>query len=304
MNNPVLSICIPTYNRAGCLRQCLDSIAEQLKDLEVEAKIEVVISDNASSDGTESVVKEFQAKFAKIYYYKNSENLGFDRNALQLVEKAHGEFVWLLGDDDALFPDAVAYILKQLQGEKFKYCVVNYWGYNNSLSAPALKRPDSGIEADKYFVHLSEFVKVAKKGKSLVGLFCGLSSQVFNRELWLNCPDKKQYIGSDAVHLYILLSVMKDQGFALFAKPLVKVRADNIRWETFPGLATLKKRTWATHKILLWILERYEVPHSRLLLLLGYYQDYLYNRLLISMRKTLFKSQGSRDKLKKILGKL
>src|SRR5438128_1806612 len=107
-NTPLLSICIPTFNRADCLKQCLESIVSQFADPAIKDKVEVVVSDNASTDNTEAVVKQFLDRFSNIHYRKNPENLGFDRNALALVEKARGEFVWFLGDDDALFPDSIS----------------------------------------------------------------------------------------------------------------------------------------------------------------------------------------------------
>ena len=71
-NKILLSICIPTYNREKCLQQCLDSIVNQKA---FNANIEIVISDNASSDNTDELVKKYQEKYTNISYKKNKENL-------------------------------------------------------------------------------------------------------------------------------------------------------------------------------------------------------------------------------------
>jgi len=102
-----LSICIPTYNRADNLVNCLNSIALNMGRSEVD--FEVCISDNGSTDHTGQVVLNAKKKL-DIKYQKNQENVGRVRNYLKVVEMADGKFVWLLGDDDLLLPDAIAKI--------------------------------------------------------------------------------------------------------------------------------------------------------------------------------------------------
>ena len=104
--------------------------------------------------------------------------------------------------------------------------------------------------------------------------------------------------------MFVLLASMKGQSFALLAKPLVKVRADNIRWDVFPGFETVTKRTSATYTILNWILDFYGFPRFRPLLKFAYYKDIAEAYLKIFVKKNLLRSQGSRDRLKKVLGKL
>ena len=99
-----LSICIPTYNRASHLANCLNSII--LCDSKSEFNFEVCVSDNCSSDDTESVVRHAQS-FIDVKYRRNSSNIGIPRNFLQVVSMAEGEFIWLIGDDDLLMPYAI-----------------------------------------------------------------------------------------------------------------------------------------------------------------------------------------------------
>lgn len=303
MSKPIISICIPTYNRAACLRQCLESIVKQFKDPLARESVEVVISDNASADGTENVIKEFQKEFSNISYYKNSENIGVDRNILNVAEKARGEYIWFLGDDDALFPDAIGYMLQELKLHKFKYCLVNCLGYDSNLLNPALRQPNFAIESNQYFGSLRDYVTKMDK-KNLVGYFCGLSIQIFDRSLWQNWPNKQEYVGTSGIHLHVLLSAMKEQSFAMIAKPLVKMRSANIRWDTFPGLETLAKRVHGTTKGMIWILETYEIPYSKLALKIEQYKNLFISWTTITLKKYLFRSQGSRDLIKKLLGKL
>src|SRR3989304_4568740 len=101
-DKPLLSICIPTYNRAHYLKECLGSIVAQFGDPEICSSVEVVVTDNASPDKTREVVEEYQKKFKNIRYSRNNENLGVDRNVINVVEMASGVFGWYMGDDDVV----------------------------------------------------------------------------------------------------------------------------------------------------------------------------------------------------------
>ena len=98
---PIVSVCIPTYNRAPLLAQAIRSVLGQtLQDFEL------VISDNASTDDTESVVRSFNDP--RIRYVRNHKNLGGVANWNRCLELARGAYVTLLSDDDIMMPDNIA----------------------------------------------------------------------------------------------------------------------------------------------------------------------------------------------------
>lgn len=102
-HQPVLSICIPTFNRSGYLYFTLKSIVEQ-DFFKNTNDIEIVISDNCSEDFTEKIAKIFADKFPdKIIYNKNETNIG-DLNFEKVLSLAHGE-VLKLHNDNFLFLD-------------------------------------------------------------------------------------------------------------------------------------------------------------------------------------------------------
>ena len=98
-----LSICIPTYNRAQHLSNCLNSIISIKKPKEFQ--FEICVSDNGSKDNTQEIVNNAKT-YLDINYNRNDCNLGISRNFLKVVSIAKGEFVWLIGDDDLLLPHA------------------------------------------------------------------------------------------------------------------------------------------------------------------------------------------------------
>ncbi len=302
-NKPILSICIPTFNRDSFLRQCLESIVRQFDNEQVRANVEIVISDNGSSDNTGLVAREYQKNYPNIAYIRNLENLGVDRNILQVVDMARGEYVWLLGDDDALFEDSLPYMLPILQTRKFFYLLANCWGFNREMTQKAVSRPNMTLSENQEYKTLADFVRTIKNHKDIVGYFGGLSVQLFLREQWQRFSGKEKYIGTQAIHLHIILSAFRDLPIAVLAKPLVKTRADNMRWDTFPGLETASKRALATRDGQKWIYDLYKIPYSNISLNIACYTGMAYSVIFNLARKTIFSNPATRNFIKRILGK-
>jgi FkbM family methyltransferase len=121
---PLLSICIPTYNRAHLLRSALHSLMDQVQ--QSGGLVELVISDNDSTDDTYQIIEGAKQK-GPLRYHKNGENIGVIRNILKVVERAEGEFCWLLGDDEMLRPGAVAKVVETLKSHPdLDFFYVNY----------------------------------------------------------------------------------------------------------------------------------------------------------------------------------
>lgn len=96
---PLVTIAIPTYNRAdGYLKQALKSAIDQTYQ-----NIEIIISDNCSTDNTEMVVKSFDDP--RILYFKQKENIGANNNFNFCLSQAKGEYFLLLQDDDLIDAD-------------------------------------------------------------------------------------------------------------------------------------------------------------------------------------------------------
>ena len=99
---PLLSICIPTYNREKYLKRLLDSIVSQ-KEFTDSDDVEIVIDDGPSKDNTEVLVQEYKAKFwKKIRYFRNPVAIGMCPAFLEAIELSEGEYTWLFGSDDVM----------------------------------------------------------------------------------------------------------------------------------------------------------------------------------------------------------
>jgi len=120
-----LSFCIPTWNRANELKECLDSIIEQV--VEGNYPVEIFISDNASTDGTAEVLDKYAKKYKFIRYSRNEKNLGYDLNLITAIEKSEGEYAWLFGDDDILERGALEKVQNIIEIYKPVYISTNYY---------------------------------------------------------------------------------------------------------------------------------------------------------------------------------
>lgn len=112
MKKPMLSICVPTYNRAMTLDRllrCMHALPDGVGD-----GIEICVSDNCSKDNTRQIAKKWASKLP-LKYGRNSDNLGYDRNVLASLSMANGDFAWLMSDDDLPMPGSLATMLEAVR---------------------------------------------------------------------------------------------------------------------------------------------------------------------------------------------
>jgi glycosyltransferase involved in cell wall biosynthesis len=100
-SQPLVSLCIPSYNSQEFIATTLESILSQNF-----ADFEVVIADDKSTDRTISIIKGFNDP--RIRLIENEQNLGLGCNWNKVLSCAQGEYVKLLGDDDVLYPECLA----------------------------------------------------------------------------------------------------------------------------------------------------------------------------------------------------
>lgn len=112
MTQPLVSFCIPTYNRDRYLDSLLQSLTEQLRGF--PHPFEVFVSDNGSQDQTESVVSRYSDALP-LRYQRHESNRGSSANYQYLMDQAHGEYLVYIGDDDCILGDRVADIIDMLE---------------------------------------------------------------------------------------------------------------------------------------------------------------------------------------------
>jgi abequosyltransferase len=143
ITKPLLTIAIPTYNRAGCLKELLSVLADQLKG---EPRVELIISDNASPDETPLVVQEFVARGLRVRYIRNAENIGSDANFLQCFEQARGKYVWLFSDDDLIVPGGLAKIMTYCAAAEYDLIWVSAYSFGKFHQPRAISTRRDPVE--------------------------------------------------------------------------------------------------------------------------------------------------------------
>lgn len=184
-----ISICIPTYNRASHLANCLNSIISCR--LRSTLEFEVCISDNHSTDDTYEVVRHAQS-LLDIKYHRNASNLGRVRNYLNVVNMAEGDFVWLFGDDDLALPHAIEALYKLIDANP----TVDFFYVNSYfLTTEFLNDYPKPFETSNLPKDMKPFSKWQCAGKiPFLGLIDpnvsfdflgGMFLSVFRRENWI-----------------------------------------------------------------------------------------------------------------------
>lgn len=182
---PLISICIPTYNRAKCLDKCLLSIFSQIGN---NPNFEIVISDNDSQDNTKEVVDKYKLFYNNIVYWKNEKNI-IQENFEKVMNGASGQYLLWHGDDD------------YFKGGSLKY-LENIVEENKNISAFFINVLSNDM--DKIYVDsLDEFVKHICGTSSIF-----MSSIMLKREFYNEVENKSNYIEKRINQTYILFEII------------------------------------------------------------------------------------------------
>lgn len=99
---PFVSVCVPTYNYARFLPDCIESVLAQTVD-----DWELVICDDCSTDDTYKIVQEYANRDSRIQYFRNEARLGMNGNIKKAAELGRGRYLKMLCSDDWLASDCL-----------------------------------------------------------------------------------------------------------------------------------------------------------------------------------------------------
>ena len=113
---PKLSICILTYNRKEKLQNTLSILKEEYSKLQNKEDIEILISDNHSTDGTKECIEKFilENNLKEWRFNRNNENIGLIGNLLKTEKLSTGKYLWWWGDDDYYLPGILSTVLNHI----------------------------------------------------------------------------------------------------------------------------------------------------------------------------------------------
>jgi len=225
---PIVSVCVPTYNRAALLSQSLQALLSQITPAMRET-VEVVILDNASPDQTPAVAAQAQADFPHVTlrYVRRPENIGCDANFCDAPRQARGTFVYLLSDDDVLLPGGVARLLGLIEEhpdlDAYSLNVYEFWDTPDEAADE-----EADEKAPPFFTAPDHILR----GRDAVlpplnSLIIFISCFAFRRENVLG-RDYGAYYDTNMAQAYMFLDALAP-GRGLYAsqKPYLARRTDN-----------------------------------------------------------------------------
>jgi len=133
----LLTIAIPTFNRANLLDQQLSWLAKVIQGYESEC--EILVSDNCSTDNTQAVIKKWQGILDKVTFHnhKNPQNVGVIKNIVNCINRSKTDYVWTIGDDDPIQDRALTYVLQKIkQCHNLSLILLNFSGRNKITGEP------------------------------------------------------------------------------------------------------------------------------------------------------------------------
>jgi len=219
--NPILTICIPTYNRAHYLQECLNSILRSGRGFEFN--IEILVSDNASEDDTVKVVESFRKNYPLIKLNRNDKNIGGERNFRLLASLAQGKYIWIFGDDDEMDATAIPRVFENIRAG-YDLTVCNYSIWDKQLSV-LIKQSGLPAGQDQIFYDPNKLME-------FFGLHLGyISSIVMKKDLFLKLsPEEYEaYVAYGFPFLFAVYNGLANEASksGYIAEPLFRNRAGN-----------------------------------------------------------------------------
>ncbi|MDO6462460.1 glycosyltransferase family 2 protein [Granulosicoccaceae sp. 1_MG-2023] len=146
----LLSITIPTYNRAAILDQQLGRLKEAFDALpeDKRERLELLVSNNRSSDQTADVLERWQGQFAQLRVHHQDHNIGAVRNISWCLCQAAGKFVWALSDDDPLEPGALEKVFDRLAAHPDIGVMVLNFSSRDAQSGKLMSARKFALDAD------------------------------------------------------------------------------------------------------------------------------------------------------------
>ncbi len=141
---PLLTIAIPTWDRARFLTELLTVLAPQVQALPI-GEVELLVSDNGSTDDTPAVIRRFAEGGLPLQYHRHAENIGSDANFVSAFNMARGTYFWLFSDDDIIVPGALASLLTHLRRTEFDLVYATSYSFRSDWNTerrgdPMLRR--------------------------------------------------------------------------------------------------------------------------------------------------------------------
>ena len=290
-NSILLSICIPTYNRSAELDICLQQFCKQVepfKDI-----IEIIVSDNCSPDNTKDIVEKYLKSDLLISYYRQSENIGGDRNFEWCFSNATGKYCWLFGDDDLLLDNKLETIIAILQNREPVILYVKGYGFKDDYQKE--------VPVKKQIIKKADYREFTSKKKYIRNVHYNVtfaSGNIINKKLLPANIDSTKFITTNLNYVYLILALLnKGEKFASINEYVMACKTNNTG-----GYKLFETFSTNFNRILTYMNEKEGMPKyiSRIInfnLLLTFFPQFVLSARINSNKK--FIEEDTRDILNK-----
>lgn len=220
----LLSICMPTFNRGSIMTAQVRSLLQKMP-ARLHGRFEVVISENHSTDSTHRLLQEAFGHLSEVRICRPEQHLGTaEENLCFAVSQCKGEFVWSLGDDDAIEPDSFETLAQMLEANDHDYLIFN----SRLVSWEGVVKKPVSVEcfAPILNMKLLDFIRIA-------GFWytpAMMSGSIFRR----SAADTKlleQILSKGKIYAHViwLIACFHDKRFGFVNQPLVANRENPYR---------------------------------------------------------------------------
>lgn len=220
MARVLLSIVIPTLNRAPLLEATLRLAAESIQ--RVGASVELLVCDNASEDNTRKVVEHLVRDFPSIGYHYFAERVSIDQSFKRSVDACRGEYIWILGDDDFPFSGSIKRLTDAIQS----YPECRFFHFERLTADPKMRRGNFSFEIADFGDELMTGREMIKRVLFRPGF---ISSFMAHRSLWQGMFDLRPYAGYGFL-AWIYTRIFEEQ-VLLIGEPLCVQRISKALWK-------------------------------------------------------------------------
>ncbi len=180
---PLVSICIPTYNRVATIGRALESATSQNY-----ANLEIIVADNASDDGTATLVESISSRDPRVKYVRHTANIGMVANLNTVIRLASGKYRMWLADDDWVDDDLVSRCCQALESDPELAMVAGRCKeYRNGVDVGA--RAATNLRSSSAFLRILEYYSTVADNSVFYGLY--------RAELVCRYPMADKQIGAD-----------------------------------------------------------------------------------------------------------
>jgi glycosyltransferase involved in cell wall biosynthesis len=212
----MLTIAIPTWNRADHLKRCLQSI---FTDEMAEFPVRVFVFDNASDDGTAEYLDALKEMYPDNFDYRVApEHLDYAESFREAFTAPDTEWVWMMGDDDMIIPGGIAFVMDVIKSDRYQFFHV---------AEKSRCRGTSDIYSGT-LLELANTMGLVEVTGFISGNIC--RSEYLKRGF--ASPHFGTYAESAFVQSLVLLEVLHDKHSAFIDMPVIDLQSDREEGET------------------------------------------------------------------------